>query len=147
MRTLMMFCVLSWTALAQPVLQELPAAEAEKWTRSLSQTAFRDHDECLMIHQCRLLRVNGRLHGLALHRANLHGGRFSWMHYLWDGSRWKPVGPGLPDPKSDVNLVLPEPSAEEIQTHFKALVQGLQLQEWPKPAQQKLLDADKIKEL
>ncbi len=146
MRIPILLWALSWTALAQPILQELPAAEAEKWTRSLNQAAFPGHDGCLSLsHFVRLLRVNGRLHGLALHQANLHSGRCSWRHYLWDGSHWKPLGPGLPD--SDDHLVLPEPGAEDIQRNFKDLVHGLQLQEWPNSARQKLLDADKIKEL
>lgn len=146
MRKLLFLIALSWSASAQPVVQELFPADQQKWSQSLNQAAFPDHDQCISLaHFLRLLRVNGRLHGLALHQVNLHSGQCSWMHYLWNGSRWKPVGPGLPDPKSDVDLVLPEPDAEEIKTHFQALVQGLQLQEWPKSVQLQLLDADKVK--
>jgi len=146
MRQLLVLLAISWTAFAQPVLQELSPAEAEKWQSSLNQAAFPGHDGCVSLsHFVRLLRVNGRLHGLALHQASLHSGLCSWRHYLWDGSRWKPIGPGLPE--SDDHLVLPAPSAEAIQSNFTDLVHGLQLQQWPKSALQKLLDADKIKEL
>lgn len=146
MRQLLLVFLLTLAALAQPVLQELPPAESAKWQDSLNKAAFPDHEQCVSLsHFVRLLRVNGRLHGLALHQANLHSGLCTWMHYIWEGSYWKKVGPGLPE--SNEHLVMPEPNAEEIQSHFQELVRGLHLQHWTKSAQRKLLEADKIKEL
>ena len=132
---------------AQPRLEELVGEEEARLTRSLNLVAFPGHEECVLLsHKVRLLKVNGRVHGLALHQANLHSGRFGWNHYLWDGQGWRKVGQGLPDPRAgDAPLVLPEPDADDIRLHFRDLVRALKLGNWPLEAQERLLDANQIK--
>lgn len=148
MRIFLFGLLLTRMAAAQPRLEELSKEEETKLTQSLNQKAFPGHECVGLAHMLRLLKVNGRVHGLALHQVSLHNGLFSWNHYLWDGRAWRQQGAGLPDPAAgDEHVVLPEPAAEDIQRNFKDLVKGLRLQEWPREAQQRLLDPEKIREI
>jgi len=140
--------LLTLAAGAQPLVQELSPAESGPLVASLVGTAFAGHDGCIdLAHWVRLLRVNGRLHALALHQVNLHGGSSSWKHYLWTGSRWVVRGPGLPDPARGDDVLAPSPEVEEVRLHFAALVSGLGLGEWPVSLQRQFLDARKIQEV
>jgi hypothetical protein len=145
MRIVLLSLLLTLSSAGQPRVEELTKDEQSKFTPSLAHKAFPGHECAGLAHMLRLLKVNGRVHGLALHQVNLHNGQFSWKHYLWDGRNWRQQGPGLPDPAAgDEHLVLPEPAAEDIQRNFKDLVKALQLQEWPHSAQEKLLNPEKI---
>ncbi|MFN8607957.1 MAG: hypothetical protein U0931_10515 [Vulcanimicrobiota bacterium] len=141
--------LLCFQASAQHRLEELAEAEHGLFAKSLRAKAFPGHDEDIIFsHKIRLLKVNGKVHALALHQANMHSGNFSWTHYVWDGQQWRARGPGLPDPAAgDVGLVLPEPTADGIQAHFKQLVKGLALEQWPVQAQKRLLDPEKLREI
>ena len=90
----------------------LTLEETTRWSQSLSRAAFPDHDCVSLSHFVRLLRVNGKLHGLA--------GHCSWRHYLW---------PAQPQVRRQFGATRTDGQA--IQQHFPALVQGLRIQEWP----------------
>lgn len=145
MKFLGIFVLLSLSGWAQPRVEELSKAEEDGIAKAFAAQAFAGHECFTLAHVYRLVRVDGVLHGLALHQVNLHSGNCSWTHYVQKGKGWKQVGVGLPDPAAgDDHIVIPQTTPESIRSHFKDLVRCLGLTKWSPAAQKQLLDPDKF---
>ncbi|MBN9414597.1 hypothetical protein ABS71_03045 [bacterium SCN 62-11] len=145
MRICWVLLLLTLTGWAQPRVEELPEAESDRVAKAFAAQAFAGHDCVSLAHVYRLVRVDGAIHGLALHQVNLHSGNCSWIHYVQKGNSWKQIGVGLPDPAAgDQNIVIPQTTTESIRSHFKDLVRCLGLKKWSLAAQKRLLDPDKF---
>lgn len=147
MKHLLWLVLLASTLSAEPKLQvlELNSQEEKRYSSSLFKLVHPGPHECLMAHVYRLVRVNGAVHGLALHQTSLMNNAFAWNHYVWRNGRWVRRGPGIPFGSDDEMRVVGV-DAEQIKALQSLLVRGLALEAWPPAARARLFEVGKFKD-